>query len=219
MAISTYAELKTSVAAWLHRQDLTTIIPDFITLCEASMQRDLNVGEQELTATLTLAQNASSITLPSGFQKVRRIRYMYGDVYYDLFPVALAPSYSDGVTPRPPGLLSFQGDTITVHSPADQPYTFVIDYYGKFTPLSDANQTNWILTDHPDAYLYGALMQSAPYLGTDNRIELWSNAFVGILEEIKRLDFKRRNSQLQLVSDVAWAGRARWGSGNGRYNW
>lgn len=219
MALTNYTELKAAIAAWLHRQDLTTVIPDFISLCEASMQRDLNVGEQELTATLTLANGASSLTLPAGFQKVRRIRYLYGNVYYDLFPVALAPSYSDGVTPRPPALVTFQGASITVHSPADQQYTFVIDYYGKFTPLSDANPTNWILTDHPDAYLYGSLMQSAPYLGTDNRIELWSNAFVGILEEIKRLDFKRRNSQLQLVSDVAWAGRARWGSGNGRFNW
>ena len=32
MAISTYAELKTAIASWLDREDLTDIIPDFIAL-------------------------------------------------------------------------------------------------------------------------------------------------------------------------------------------
>jgi hypothetical protein len=34
-------------------------------------------------------------------------------------------------------------------------------YYAKIPPLSSTNVTNWLLTDHPDAYLYGALMQAA----------------------------------------------------------
>ncbi len=41
MAISTYAELKTSIANWLDREDLTDIIPDFIALAETRHKREL----------------------------------------------------------------------------------------------------------------------------------------------------------------------------------
>jgi len=40
MAISTYSELKTAVANWLDRSDLTDVIPDFITLAETRHKRD-----------------------------------------------------------------------------------------------------------------------------------------------------------------------------------
>ena len=41
MALSTYTELKASVADWLNRTDLTSVIPDFIALAEAQIERTL----------------------------------------------------------------------------------------------------------------------------------------------------------------------------------
>ena len=41
MAITTYAELKTAIANWLNREDLTSVIPDFISLAEADFNRKL----------------------------------------------------------------------------------------------------------------------------------------------------------------------------------
>ena len=41
MALTTYAELKASIADWLNRDDLTAAIPDFISLAEAEFQRDI----------------------------------------------------------------------------------------------------------------------------------------------------------------------------------
>jgi len=35
MALTTYTELKASIADWLNRSDLTAAIPDFISLAEA----------------------------------------------------------------------------------------------------------------------------------------------------------------------------------------
>ena len=37
MALTTYTELKAAIADWLNRSDLTSQIPDFITLAEAEM--------------------------------------------------------------------------------------------------------------------------------------------------------------------------------------
>jgi hypothetical protein len=39
MSITTYSELKTSIANWLDRSDLTSVIPDFIMLAEKQMER------------------------------------------------------------------------------------------------------------------------------------------------------------------------------------
>ncbi len=47
MAITTYAELKTSIADWLLRDDLTSVIPSFISLAEAQMNRSLAHWRQE----------------------------------------------------------------------------------------------------------------------------------------------------------------------------
>jgi hypothetical protein len=52
MAITTYAELKTAIASWLDRSDLTSTIPDFITLFEAVANRRLRVRQMEKTITL-----------------------------------------------------------------------------------------------------------------------------------------------------------------------
>ena len=41
MAITTYSELKSSVADWLNRDDLTSVIPDFIALSEAQYNRSI----------------------------------------------------------------------------------------------------------------------------------------------------------------------------------
>ena len=44
MAISTYAELKTSIANWLDRSDLTDVIPDFIASISMSALEIRNIG-------------------------------------------------------------------------------------------------------------------------------------------------------------------------------
>ena len=41
MALSNYTGLKASIADFLNRDDLTAVIPDFITLAEAQINRDI----------------------------------------------------------------------------------------------------------------------------------------------------------------------------------
>ena len=45
MALTTYTELKASLADWLNRTDLTAAIPDFITLAESQMERQLRLRQ------------------------------------------------------------------------------------------------------------------------------------------------------------------------------
>ena len=201
LTLTNYTELKAAIASWLHRTDLTDQIPAFIALTEAKLQRVLKVGDQEATATLSIS--SGTVALPTGFTKARRLRYLAsGGVYQDVPFVDLVPSNYDGVTTAAPVVATVQGANIIFRPIPDQTYTGLLDYYAKFTPLSAAAPTNWILTSHPDAYLYGSLLQSAPYVGSDTRITIWSDAFGAALEELERADFEKRFSQNQARSDV-----------------
>ncbi len=41
MALTYYTGLKTSIADFLNRDDLTSVIPDFVALAEAQINRDV----------------------------------------------------------------------------------------------------------------------------------------------------------------------------------
>ena len=76
MSISSYSDLKTAVANWMARSDLTNRIPEFITLTEAKFNRNLDVRQMEQRASTTIDTASTSpefITLPTDFQSMRRI--------------------------------------------------------------------------------------------------------------------------------------------------
>ena len=47
MSLSNYTGLKASIADFLNRDDLTSVIPDFITLAEAQINRDIRHFKME----------------------------------------------------------------------------------------------------------------------------------------------------------------------------
>ena len=57
-------------------------------------------------------------------------------------------------------------------------------YRASVPALSDSVTTNWLLTSAPDAYLYGALLQAAPYLSDDNRIGVWGSLYENAITEL-----------------------------------
>ncbi len=68
-------------------------------------------------------------------------------------------------------------------------YTMEMDYYRKFDSLSTITTTNDMLTDNPDVYLYGALLEAEPFIKNDSRIQVWE------LPSIKPLQIFRIRTQ------------------------
>ena len=64
-------------------------------------------------------------------------------------------------------------------------YTFEMVYYGKFTPLSDSNTSNWLLANAPDAYLYASLVAAEPFLREDERISTWQNLYFQAVQDLE----------------------------------
>ena len=181
MAISTYTELKTAIANFLARDDLTSVIPDFIQLAEATMSREL-----ETRATATLTSGDEYIALPTDLREVREVKLNTTPLtvltYYS--PVALDSNFSSGGVGKPKGF-SIIGDEMKMRPVPDDSYTAEIIYIGSITALSDSNATNNILTRSPDAYLYGSLAEAYAYLLDETRASQYLQRFNLALEQIK----------------------------------
>jgi len=186
MAISTYSELKTAIANFLARDDLTSVIPDFIKLAEARMSRELETRSQEKRATATLTASDEYIALPSDLREVREVKLNTTPVtvltYYS--PVALDQKFSSGGTSKPLGF-SIVGTEMKMRPIPDSAYTAEIIYIGSVPALSDAAPANNILLRSPDAYLYGSLAEAYAYLLDEQRASQYMQRFNLALEEIK----------------------------------
>lgn len=200
MALSTYAELKSSVADWLNRSDLTTAIPDFISLAEAQMERKLRTRQMISRASATISTEYSA--LPDDFLEVKSLKLQTNPVTPLQFETIdsldnLQSQYPSSGKPRYFSIVGNQMRTVPV---ADDSYTAGLTYYAKLSKLSSTNTTNWLLTAASDAYLYGTLMQAAPYLKDDARIAVWSSMYISALEDLQVSDDRGASSGGALIA-------------------
>jgi hypothetical protein len=71
--------LRTGVADWLNRTDLTdTQIDQFIEIAEARLYEDLRVPTLETTEAFSVAVANSSITIPAGFIEIIELKHLKG---------------------------------------------------------------------------------------------------------------------------------------------
>ncbi len=192
MAITTYAELKSAVADWLNRDDLTSTISDFITLAEAQFNR--TVRHRKMVARLTSTVADAYTNVPADWLQTIRFQLNTNPVTPLLFVTpeqALEESmvYSAGQQPL---FYTVVGQQFQVVPAPDASYSSELLYYAKIPALSDSNTTNWLLTESPDLYLYGALIQSAPYLKEDERINTWAGVYQRLLDDMMLADERAR---------------------------
>ena len=200
MALSTYSELKSSVADWLNRSDLTTAIPDFISLAEAQMERKLRTRQMISRATATV--NTEYSALPDDFLEVKSLKLQTNPVTPLQFETIdsldnLQQQYRSASKPR---FFSVVGNQIRTVPVPDDSYTTELTYYAKLSKLSTSNTTNWLLTAASDVYLYGTLMQAAPYLKDDGRIAVWSSMYISAIEDLQVSDDRGASSGGALIA-------------------
>ncbi len=176
MALDTYSGLKSAVADWLARTDLTSQIPDFIAMAEARLNRELRTREMVTQATGTVSTQV--LAIPADFIEVVRLTLDTDtDMPLEYRPVEDAESRVAGVTSGEPKWFSVLGSEFRFYPAPDGTYSYTLDYYRTLPALSDTNTTNWLLAKAPDVYLYGALCESAPFLQEDGRIQVWETRF------------------------------------------
>ena len=194
MSIANYTDLQTQIADFLNRDDLTSVIPTFITLAEADMNRRLRHWRMETRSQALLDTRYTALPLnfvdavrlqltgPSG---VQRLELLTNSELMDK-----RQSSDTGGTPR---FYVINDGTIEVYPAPDQDYDLEMIYIASIPDIA-TNTTNWVITYHPDCYLYGALMHSAPYLQEDPRTQTWAALYKNAVDGINLEDDKAKTS-------------------------
>ncbi len=189
MALDTYANLQTAIAAWLMRDDLTDNIPDFITLCENRCNRRIRVREMETTVVLTPALDSTTgdavCDLPEDYIEARRVVVNTSPVSI-LTPISLDMAADNFSTPGYPFHYTVSGASLLIF-PANET-TVSLTYYAAIPPLALDNTSNWLLAKAPEIYLYGSLLESAPFMEDDNRLATWISLYKAAVDELLQAD-------------------------------
>jgi hypothetical protein len=185
MAITNYSELQSAIADWLNRSDLTSVITSFISLGEAQYNRTIR-HRSMITRSQATIDAEYSATPPNWIQTVSFILETNPVTQLDYVTnEELNRKKTAGNTTGKPQCYSHVGTEIQVYPPPDSNgYTGELVFYSKIPALSDSNTTNWLLTASPDIYLYGSLMQSAPYLRDDDRIQIWASLYQKAIDDL-----------------------------------
>jgi hypothetical protein len=189
VSITTYSELQTAVGNWLGRSDLTSRIPEFISLAEAKLNRVLKSQAQETKST-SFSITAEYVNVPSDFIESRNFYVTSTDP--DIALQYMAPDemsrYSSTGKPK---FYAVVGSQFRFAPAPDGTYTSTLIYYAKLPALA-SNSTNWLLTSHPDAYLYGSLLEAEAYGANDQRVGLWKQGYDQVVAEINGVSQRGR---------------------------
>ena len=186
MSITNFGTLKTAIADTLNRDDLASVIPQFVSLAQAQFNRKIRSHRQITRGSLTI--DGQFEALPADWLETIRITM-------DANPIRVLTQISmddltryrtaiDNTTDAPV-YFSHNGTDIELFPTPSTSYTGEITYYAKVTALSADGDTNWLLTNNPDVYLYASLIHSAPYLREDPRIAVWAGLLAQAMSEIE----------------------------------
>ena len=195
MAVSTYTELKASIANWLNRSDLSDeIADDFIKLTEADFNAKLRIRQMEQIDTVTI--NAETVSVPTGFISVRSFYILSSSTKYPLEYITPHNMFEirGGSRSGRPRSYTIEADNETEQfrfgpSP-DTSYTGYLSYYKNIEALSSSNASNPILDKHPGIYLYGSLYHAANFLGgmDPDQKQNWLQMYIAAMERCENND-------------------------------
>ena len=193
MALDTYEGLKTSIANWADRDDLTGFIPDFISLTEARFNRTLRLRSMEQSQFATTVGGQSNYALPLNYLQMREfrlntnpttsLRYVSPEIYESW-------NLGSGI----PTFYTIIANEIRIGPVPAGEYEMEMLFWRKFPSLSDITNTNWMLQNAPDVYLYGALLELEPFVQNDARLVVWAKGYENAIENIQFADDKDRHS-------------------------
>tara|TARA_Y100000361_G_C11116812_1_gene320863 strand:- start:435 stop:1052 length:618 start_codon:yes stop_codon:yes gene_type:complete len=194
MPLSNYTELQASIADTLNRDDLTNAIPDFIKLAEAQLGRDLRHWRMEDRA--NAVADAQYLALPNNFIAPIRITIPASPSYtlelVSPFQISKLRMENSDNTGRPEYYAVVDG-AFELYPTPDADYTVELVYYEAIPDIA-VNTTNWLLTNYPDAYLYGTLIHSSPYLQEDQRVAVWNTLYLNSVSAINLEGERARTS-------------------------
>jgi len=193
----TYESLGTTVSNYLDRNDLDAVIPTFVELCESKLKRRLRHWKMEKRATADTVADQRTLALPTDFLEMRALKLNTTPVKtLEYLPPAIM-NYNSAYSAQP-SFYTIIGEELHFETTPDTVYEVEMYYYA-FDPLADDNQTNWIITEYPDVYLYGTLLEAESFLMNDPRLQIWKLGFEEALTSLNKSGDKASHSGAPLI--------------------
>jgi hypothetical protein len=200
MSLNTYQDLIGEIVDVLADESLDAKAPTFIQMAEAKFNRILNTLPQEQRATHVLEAGEDGafspyITIPAQFSGIKRLTLL-ADTNVELeylTPLVFSEKFVDEA-PGIPIAYTIEGVQIKLGPTPGGAYTVEQVYSTDLRPLSDkeGEESNWLLRQAPDTYLYTCLVQAEMYLVDDARMPAWKELSDTSLVELRRWDIDNR---------------------------
>lgn len=183
--IETYDGLKTFLTSHLELDTATQAqLPTLIRLAEYRLNRMMTTPWRETSQEIVTTAGVQFVSVPTYCQQVRNVLYLADDGY-PLSPVVLNTLHGDfGGSSGRPQVFAISQQEIWLGPTPDAAYSLRVTYDERLAPLTDENQTNWLLSENADAYLYACILQIESFLGDDDRVPLYAAALDQAIEEI-----------------------------------
>jgi len=184
--VNSYTTLKSSIANWFAKSNVTSsdsIVDDCIDLAEAEVNRRLRLRFMVSTATATVTAGDTTVALPDDFLELRGA-YRDGSPQSSLEYCTPEQLNSISNSSRAPYAFSIIGSNLAFPGPDSDGSEIELTYYAKPTALSASNETNWLTTNAPQVYLFGALKYAAIYAGDDADAQRYGTLFEGALSAL-----------------------------------
>ena len=200
MALDTFAGLKATIADYLNRDDLTTIIPSFISIAEAKFNRKIRVRQMVTRAEGQI--ETAFFAYPADWLSIKEFQLNTNPITkleYVTETYANELRSNQYISTGKPLFYTIVGSQLEFIPTPDATYSAELTYYAKIPALSDSNTSNWLLLYAPDLYLYGALIEATPYLKDDERLATWSQLYTNSLGDIEVADQRASASSTSVV--------------------
>jgi hypothetical protein len=197
-----FGTLKSTVATYLNRSDLTSYIPGFVAQAERRISYGsdapfpsvpVRIPAMQARATGTFG---SAISFPSRFLDVIRLKGTNGTSTWALDYASPSVFTELEANEDPPVCYAFLNNTIETAGSGSGSYT--LDYYQAFAALSVDADTNWLLTNASDAYLFAALLESAPFIADLQMVTGWHGMYKSAVSALNRSTMKPGGGSMQV---------------------
>lgn len=191
MSITNYGELKTAIGNWIHRTDLTSRIPEFISMAESRIANEVRVRNQHTRSTATAS--TQYVAMPSDFLEIKDIHINSDPVQplTYLSPKALSEKFPSSTTGKP-RFYTIQGDEFELKPIPSTDYTLEISYIKRYAAFSADADTNWLLTNYPNIYLYASLIESAPFLYDNEGLSTYTQLYKDAVNQLAMSENKAK---------------------------
>ena len=221
MALSTYTELQTAI-----REELDI---DSTTLPDAKLANAINIAEGKINrrARFREMEVIAYAAYPAGGQDIESRRLPLPSKFLEMFALWIRPAtaldteYKEVRYIAPGRIYEYYDQSVMRYTLRKKlefsaavatDHRVMMHYFEAWDLANEGEGVNWLLTNYPDVYFYGALAECEPYLRNDQRVVQWLSLFNAAIDELNELDERGRDDADLDTREIAMIGRA------GRYN-